>query len=117
MVPFATLPGSIALVFLMITVSAPGSTREPVRAATAAKSITGEIVKVEGQIYVVKDPTGQEVRLHVDESTARLDQAVLQVGDPIQAYVTPEGHATSIRNLGPADSIEHEDTRKPGMAK
>ena len=84
-------------------------------AATAARTIAGEILHIEGNIYIVKDRSGEEVRLHVDDKTDRLDHAVLQVGDPIRAYVTPEGHATSIKNLGPADDIELDDIRKPGM--
>jgi hypothetical protein len=84
-------------------------------AATAARTVTGEILNINGEFYVIRDRTGQEVRLHVDDKTDRLDHAVLQIGDPILAYVTPEGHATSIKNLGPADHIETDDTRKPGM--
>jgi hypothetical protein len=84
-------------------------------AATAARTVTGEILKIDGEFYVIRERTGQEVRLHVDDKTDRLDHAVLQVGDPVRAYVTPEGHATSIKNLGPADHIEPDDTRKPGM--
>jgi ribosomal protein S1 len=83
---------------------------------TPAKTIQGEILRVEGDIYVVRDHAGKEVRLHVDDKTDRLDHAVLQVGDPIRAYVTPDGHATSIKHLGPADRIEEEDVRKPGVA-
>jgi hypothetical protein len=98
-----------AVLFLLVV--SPGSTG----AATAARTVTGEILKIDGEFYVIRERTGQEVRVHVDDKTDRLDHAVLQVGDPVRAYVTPEGHATSIKNLGPADHIEPDDIRKPGM--
>lgn len=84
-------------------------------AATPAKAVQGEILRIEGEFYLLRDGSGQEIRLHVDDKTDRLDHAVLQIGDPVRAYVTPEGHATSIKHLGPADRIEEDDTRKPGL--
>jgi hypothetical protein len=81
-----------------------------------AKAVQGEILRIEGDFYVIRDPTGQEIPLHVDDKTDRLDHAVLKAGDPVRVYVTPDGHATSIKHLGPADRIEEEDVRKPGLA-
>ena len=68
-----------------------------------------------GKCFGIKDPAGQEIRLHVDDTTDRLDHAVLEVGDPVRVYVAPDGHATSIKHLGPADRIEEDDVRKPGV--
>jgi hypothetical protein len=84
-------------------------------AATPAKAVQGEIVRIEGEFYMIREGSGREIRLHVDEKTDRLDHAVLQIGDTVRAYVTPEGHATSVKHLGPADRIEEDDTRKPGI--
>jgi ribosomal protein S1 len=92
------------------------SSPTPAADPTPAKTVQGEILRIEGELYVVRDPSGKEVRLHVDDKTDRLDHAVLQVGDPVRIYVTPDGHATSIKHLGPTDRIEEEDVRKPGLA-
>ena len=58
------------------------------------QSIEGEILKVEGDLYTVKDATGKEVQLHVDESTQQSGK--LKEGDQIEAEVTPEGHALKL---------------------
>ena len=58
-------------------------------------SITGEILRVQDDIYVVKDSMGKEVSLHVDQSTQK--SGTLQEGDRIEAEVTPDGHALSIQ--------------------
>jgi uncharacterized protein YdeI (BOF family) len=47
---------------------APGPTISP-GTAGKAESIEGEVLRIEGDIYVVKDTSGKEVRLHVDKST------------------------------------------------
>jgi hypothetical protein len=91
------------------------SIQNDVIAATPAKAVQGQILRIEGAFYVIQDPTGHEIRLHVDDKTDRLDHAVLQVGDPVRVYVDPDGHATSIKHLGPADRIEEDDVRKPGI--
>ena len=63
--------------------------------ASAAQSVTGEILKVEGENYTIKDASGKEVRLHVDKTTKT--HGSLKVGDKVEAEATPEGHATSIK--------------------
>jgi hypothetical protein len=84
--------------------------------STPAKAVEGKILRIDGDVYVIRDSSGKEVRLHVDDKTDRLDHAVLQIGDPVRAYVSTDGHATSIKHLGPVDRIEEDDTRKPGRA-
>jgi uncharacterized protein YdeI (BOF family) len=37
--------------------------------AGRVESIEGEVLRIEGDIYVVKDTSGREVRLHVDKNT------------------------------------------------
>jgi hypothetical protein len=63
--------------------------------ASAAQTVTGEILKVEGENYTIKDASGKEVRLHVDKTTKT--HGSLKVGDKVEAEATPEGHATSIK--------------------
>lgn len=60
-----------------------------------SQTIQGDLLKIEGEFYVVKDATGQEVRLHVDKTT-KLEGA-LKAGDKIEAQATAKGHALSIR--------------------
>ncbi len=73
------------------------------RAVTKERQVQGELVKIEGAFYVVKDAAGKEVRMHVDKNTSKLDKDRAQmdrefkVGDKIDAQVTPEGHAVLIQ--------------------
>jgi uncharacterized protein YdeI (BOF family) len=62
---------------------------------TPGRSIEGEILRVQGDIYVVKDSTGAEVSLHVDDSTQKSGR--LEEGDRIEAEVTADGHALSVK--------------------
>lgn len=63
--------------------------------AVGSQTIQGDLLKIEGEFYVVKDAAGKEVRLHVDKTT-RLEGA-LKAGDKIEAQATDKGHAVSIR--------------------
>jgi hypothetical protein len=68
---------------------------DPMGKSSAAQTVKGEILKVEGENYTVKDASGKEVRLHVDKTTKT--SGPLKVGDKIEAEATPEGHANSIK--------------------
>ena len=63
--------------------------------AAGSQTLKGDVLKIEGEFYVLKDPTGMEVRLHVDQ-TSQLDSD-LKAGDKIEAQVTDKGHAQSIK--------------------
>jgi hypothetical protein len=76
-----------------------GQGSEPILADssnTAASDLTimGDVQMIEGEFYFVKDTTGHQVRLHVNNETQLGDR--IKVGDKIEARVTSEGHATSI---------------------
>lgn len=60
-----------------------------------AQTVKGELLKIEGENYVVKDASGMEIRLHVSKETKT--ESLPQVGDKIEAQVTAEGHATEIK--------------------
>jgi len=60
-----------------------------------AQTVKGDLLKIEGEFYVVKDAAGKEVRLHVNKET-KLEGAP-KAGDKIEAQVTAEGHANSIK--------------------
>ncbi len=61
----------------------------------STESITGEILRVQGELFVVKDEAGKEVKLHVDQSTQKSGD--LKKGDKIEAEISPKGHAVSIK--------------------
>lgn len=65
------------------------------------KEVKGEIVKVEGQIYVVRETSGAEVRMHVDASTAKRSSMIPKVGEHVLAKVDAKGHAVSFLTDAP----------------
>ena len=60
-----------------------------------ARTIKGEVLKIDGENYVVKDATGKEVKLHVSPETKK--DGDLKVGDKIEAQADASGHAISIK--------------------
>jgi ribosomal protein S1 len=65
--------------------------------------VRGKVVTIEKEWYVVKDQSGKEVRLHVDPDTAKggsLQDVTVKVGDTVEAYVLPDGHAQSLNVRG-----------------
>ena len=65
--------------------------------------VRGKLVKIENEVYIVKDRAGKEVRLHVDKDThmgnVNLKDEYFKEGDRVEAYVTPTGHAYSLSIL------------------
>ncbi|MCC2640768.1 MAG: exported protein of unknown function [Nitrospira sp.] len=57
-------------------------------------AVKGTLMKIDGEYYVIKDNDGKQVRVHVDKST-KLDKAV--EGDMVKAYVTDQGHVTTLQ--------------------
>lgn len=57
-------------------------------------TIKGTLMKMEGEYYSIKDIDGKESKIHVDKST-KLDKVV--VGDKVKAYVTDQGHTTTLQ--------------------
>ena len=57
-------------------------------------TIKGTLMKMEGEYYSIKDIDGKESKIHVDKST-RLDKVV--VGDKVKAYITAQGHTTTLQ--------------------
>jgi len=62
-----------------------------------AKTITGELLRVEYGDYVVKEKDGKEVRLTTDKTTQMMGQ--LKKGDRIEAKVNEQNHALLIRSI------------------
>ena len=74
--------------------SAPGGAPKAGKDASA-KTINGEVLKIEGENYVVKDATGKEVKLHVNAQTKK--EGDIKVGDKVEAQADGTGHAVSIK--------------------
>jgi hypothetical protein len=76
-------------------------------APQSAPLVKGDILYREGDDFIVKEMSGREVRIHVNGETKIEGVAgKLKTGDKIEATVTSEGHAQSIRlqvpDAGPA---------------
>jgi len=66
------------------------------------QTVQGDVLKIEGDSYVVKDMTGKEIPLHVDKTTEL--EGSFKAGDKIEAQVTEKGHALSITKPLVADA-------------
>lgn len=55
---------------------------------TFTKTVRGEVMKIDGNIYYVQDPSGKEVRLRMDQSAEQ--EGDIRKGDTIEALVTRE---------------------------
>jgi hypothetical protein len=64
--------------------------------AESAKTIKGELSRVEDGDYFVKVKDGVEVRLHTDKTTQMMGQ--IKKGDRIEAKVNGQNHALLIRS-------------------
>ena len=89
------LVGLVALAVLLSFGMATFTLAAGEMAAPGSQAITGDLLKIEGEFYVVKDATGKEVRLHVDKST-KLEGPV-KSGDRIEVQATEKGHAVSVK--------------------
>lgn len=61
----------------------------------AGKEVKGEIVKIDGEHYVVREASGAEVRMHVDANTQKRSTMTPKVGEHVLANVDGKGHAVS----------------------
>jgi hypothetical protein len=65
------------------------------------KEIKGEIVKINGENYVVREASGAEVRMHVDAHTQKRSNMLPKVGEHVLATVDAKGHALSFLTDAP----------------
>ena len=59
------------------------------------KTIKGELVRVDGDNYFVKQEDGTVVRMHVDKTTTPKANVKAKPGDIVDAKVNAAGHAIS----------------------
>jgi len=67
----------------------------------SGKEVKGEIVKIEGENYVVREASGAEVRMHVNASTEKRANMTPKVGEHVLAKVDDKGHAVSFLTDAP----------------
>jgi hypothetical protein len=65
--------------------------------ADMTKFLRGELLKVDGSTYIVKDSSGKEFRLMVDSHTTLVGN--FQPGAKVEAQITADGYAISIRQV------------------
>jgi|GEM_PF-3081671 hypothetical protein len=58
------------------------------------QSIKVELLRIDGEFYIVKDESGKERRLHIGKDTEMYGQ--IKPGDLIEVWVQPDGHARTI---------------------
>jgi uncharacterized protein YdeI (BOF family) len=93
---------AIAAIFIIGTGSLtygadPLSEKGSMRSGTMAHTVTGVVLKIDGDVYVVKQETGKEVRVQVDKRTTMIGN--IRPGDSIEAQVLESGRAISIKQL------------------
>ena len=63
--------------------------------------VRGELLKIDGDLYVVKEANGKEVKVQVDKET-RIEPS-LKPGDRVEVKVMPQGNIWSIKKEGVAN--------------
>jgi ribosomal protein S1 len=58
-------------------------------------TIKGDVVRVDGDNYFVRQGDGTVVRMHVDNSTTTTSNMPAKPGDSVEAKVDAAGHAIS----------------------
>ena len=77
-------------------------------AKLASHLVTGELVKMDGKNFVVKEENGKEVRFQLTERTRKTP---ISPGDRISASLDNQNHALWIRaNGGTSPRTEHAST-------
>ncbi len=71
-------------------------------AAPGPQSVSGDLLKIEGEFYTVHDTAGHETRVHVDKTT-KLD-GTFKTGDKVEAQVTDKGHAFLLKHMNVASA-------------
>jgi hypothetical protein len=76
--------------------------------------VQGEVLKMEGNTYLVRDETGQEIRLTINKDS-KVDKA-FEVGDRIVAQVSDQGIVTLI-NKSDAQTAPAPGTEQKGLGQ
>jgi hypothetical protein len=58
--------------------------------------VRGRVSQIDGEYYMLKTTSGQEIRLHVDGTTRKDD---VSPGDEVFSYIRNDGHAEFLQRL------------------
>lgn len=86
----AALMGVIGLAIASFSLA----TDRPETRPGTSPAIQGELIKMEGELFTVKDPTGRKQQLRINRDTKLV--GVFKTGDYVQAWVLPDGRTESI---------------------
>lgn len=90
--------GMAPLIYAAEPMAAPGEMPAP-----GSQAVKGDLLRIDGEFYVVKEASGKEVRLHVDGSSKL--EGTFKAGDKIEAQASEKGHALSIKPAGAASRM------------
>ena len=93
------LIGLFVFAMVLSTGMAPLSYAAGDTAAPSTQTLQGDLLKIDGEFYVVKDMSGKETRLHVDKTTKL--EGTIKAGDKVGAQATEKNHAVSIKHVSP----------------
>lgn len=88
--------------------------KDPMKGAQSkgGRTIRGEVLRVDGDDYFIKEGDGKEVRLHTDTNTQIL--RTIRQGDQIEAKVTAQNHTDKLDVLDRGtDAGYGNETRRP----
>ncbi len=74
-----------------------------------------DILRLEGEDYVVKDQSGVEGKIHVGADTEKYGH--FQPGDRIDAWVYPNGHAKTVIIVRSAAAIQEDQQREAAQQR
>ncbi len=90
LLPASIVAAAIGFILPAFTLATEKSEAQPI----LSPAIHGELIKMEGQIYTVKDKTGRTQQLRIDRETKMV--GIFRTGDYVQAWVLPDGRTESI---------------------
>jgi hypothetical protein len=87
------------------------------KATLAPAEIKGEVLKVDGETFVVKDERSKsEVKFMIEKDVTASLERPLKEGDRIEVSLTPEGYAKTIRFEGAKDQSKSPEGSNPTLS-
>ena len=83
--------------------------QDKLRGLKGSRTIRGEVLSIEGNIYYLQEQNGKAVRLHTDQTTRKIGN--IHEGTSIEAQVNDTGHALSIRSAESSDRRNEADQK------
>lgn len=84
----------IVLLTIVLVLNRSWSVSAVERAGSAPQKITVELVKIDGEFFVVKPESGGERKVHVNKDTEQYGH--FKPGDVVEMWVLPNGHAKTV---------------------